>query len=211
MQIIKFSVDCGPINDTRTLKIILHPFRKTIGVLISGGLDSALLYYLLRNLLKNTDYNLVPFYIRRTENSEQFALHVVEFVNKKLDLDNQLLTYIDIDQSDTELEVNSGLQKINNMSYIKVIYLGLIQTLPEHALNVSTPILPLSTEKIVYPFRNLNKSHIVDLIFKLNLEKIFEITHSCVYNIQGRCNVCNRCNERRWAFQQLNKIDTGIL
>ena len=43
----KYIVECGPDSDKRTLKIYLDPFRRRVGILISGGMDSALLYYLL--------------------------------------------------------------------------------------------------------------------------------------------------------------------
>ena len=64
-----------------------------------------------------------------------------------------------------------------------------------------------STENYSAALKDLNKAHIVQLIVQLGLEKLFTLTHSCVYDIDTPCGDCNRCNERAWAFTQLGLID----
>ena len=91
-----------------------------------------------------------------------------------------------------------------------LIYIGIIQTLEEHALHgVPKPYVPTNSERFNYPLKDLTKAHIVQLIIQLGLEKLFTLTHSCVYDIDTPCGDCNRCNERAWAFNQLGLIDLG--
>ena len=63
--------------------------------------------------------------------------------------------------------------------------------------------------RIQLPFENLYKFQTVDLYFRLGVESLLEVTHTCTEQPEGRCNVCWQCSERRWAFSQLNKIDPG--
>lgn len=203
----KFFIECGYGIYNTKFRFNLSFVQRRLGVLVSGGLDSAILYYLVRTLADER-YTVTPFVINRNDKADSFALNVINYVNTFLNKPNQDITYVDINETDSNLQVWAGTKKIEELNVNK-IYVGLIQTLPEHALNVPTPVIPAESLKTTYPFRNLNKSHIVDMIFKLGLEELFKITHSCVYN-NTRCNVCNRCNERRWAFNELGKTDMGI-
>lgn len=211
MKIItpKFSMECGYGKYQTKFSFSLSFVQRRLGVLVSGGLDSAFLYYLIR-LLADERYTITPFVIDKNDRAKEFAPNIINYVNFSLNKPNQDITYVDIEETDDNLQVWSGTKKIEQTNVNK-IYVGLIQTLPDHALHVPKPIIPAESLKTTYPFRNLNKSHIVDMIIKLKQEKLFEITHSCVYNIEGRCNSCNRCNERLWAFNQIGLKDPGIL
>lgn len=203
----KFELECGPYDDKRLCKLQLHFVRRKIGVLVSGGLDSALLYYLLQ-LIANEKYTVKPFIINRNnDGSDIFAQPVIDFINNKLNKSKQDATVIPINETNSEIQVSAGMREMVKYN-TNINYIGIIETLPIHAMN-AVPYVPRDTEQFVYPFKNLNKSHIVDCIYKLGLEKLFEITHSCVYK-NYRCNHCNRCNERHWAFTKLGLVDPGI-
>lgn len=202
------SINCGPTNDIRTLKLHFSFLQRRIGVLVSGGLDSALLYYILR-MMQTTQYIITPYTIARNDDgSDIYAQKVIDYVNNALVKETQLTTIVPIKEQNSELQVSAGVREV--MKYnSNILYLGLIETLPEHAIGVPKPWTPVDSFRVNFPFKNLNKSHIVDLINKFNITELFEITHSCVY-VTGRCNICNRCNERSWAFTKLGLIDTGI-
>ena len=71
--------ECGPAHDRRSFNIQLPEWKK-LGVLISGGIDSALLYYLLLKEIQDqhTDHTVVPIYITRKEGSRYYAVPVIE-------------------------------------------------------------------------------------------------------------------------------------
>ena len=190
-----------------TVKLTLH---RRIGVLVSGGLDSALLYYLIRKLTLSDDrYSVIPYTIIRNDGSSRYAQPVIDYVHESLGIEQQYATKLDIDEIDSELQVAAGMRELRNTDR-NLIYIGIIQTLEEHALhNVPKPYVPINSEMFNHPLKDLTKAHVVQLIIQLGLEKLFTLTHSCVYDIDTPCGVCNRCNERAWAFSQLGLIDPG--
>ena len=196
-------------DDVRLVAIPLT-LRFRIGVLVSGGLDSALLYYLIRKLtLSDNRFSVVPYIITRNYGSSLYAQPVIDYVHEILGIEQQYATKLDIDETDSELQVAAGMRELRNTDR-NLIYIGIIQTLEEHALHgVPKPYVPTNSERFNYPLKDLTKAHIVQLIIQLGLEKLFTLTHSCVYDIDTPCGDCNRCNERAWAFNQLGLIDLG--
>ena len=190
-----------------TVKLTLH---RRIGVLVSGGLDSALLYYLIKKLTLTDDrYSVIPYTITRNDGSSRYAQPVIDYIHKILGIEQQYATKLDIAETDSELQVAAGMRELHKTNRNR-IYIGIIQTLEEHALHgVPKPYVPVNSEMFNYPLKDLTKAHVVRLIIQLGLEKLFTLTHSCVYDIDTPCGTCNRCNERAWAFSQLGLIDPG--
>lgn len=203
----KLMLECGPLDDRRTLNIQLNFLKRRIGVLVSGGLDSALLYYLIQSLV-NDSYTVTPFIINRpNDGSSIYAQPVIDYVNSVLNKPPQVGTKLYITEDNSELQVTAGMRELVNHN-VNINYIGLIETLPIHCIGVPGPYKPVNSEKFIFPFKDLNKSHVVDLICQLNQHELFSITHSCVYN-ENRCGKCNRCNERQWAFTKLGLVDPG--
>lgn len=185
------------------------PFlQRRIAVLVSGGLDSALLYYLVKTLAVQDDrYTVIPYTLERKDGSKRHAQQVIDYVHDKLDIDRIETTYVPITETDNERQVSEGISKVLQTKN-NILYVGLIRTLPEHALHgVPTPVIPKDSVTVMFPFRDLYKTHVVDMIQKLQITELYGLTHSCVYDIEHNCNKCNRCNERHWAFQTLDIID----
>jgi diphthamide synthase (EF-2-diphthine--ammonia ligase) len=204
---------CGPISDQRILKIELSEKKYRIAVLVSGGIDSALLYYLLllENQKKNNLHEIVPITVLRKEGSKYFSNLVIGFIHTLFQM-----PYIDpiVMGNNTlpeEEQVKSAVDEANSSGF-DLVYAGVIEQLPQHMINWR-PIPSKETKRFKTPLVNLNKSHIIDLIFQLKLDYLFYITHSCSYRKYqiGRCNVCNGCNERAWGFEQLDRLDPGLI
>ena len=206
----KLELLLGKDNELMPLKIQLPLLQRRIAVLVSGGLDSALLYYLLKSLvITDSRYSLTTYTIDRSDGSSRHAQPVIDYINSSLGCVSEKTNRIAIDQVDSNYQVTAGIRELMKTSK-NLIYVGLIKTLPEHTLHgVPPPYNPVDSELVKYPLKNLTKMHVVDAISKLNLHQLFELTHSCVYDLEYRCNNCNRCNERAWAFDQLNLIDPG--
>jgi predicted phosphoadenosine phosphosulfate sulfurtransferase len=196
-------------DDTK-FKLQLSLLRRRIAVLVSGGLDSAVLYYLVKYLsLQDSRYDVTPYTLDREDGSKTHAQPVIDYVHDKLNCDRRLTRYVPLSTQDSNMQVSQGLSLVLKKT-TNIIYLGYIKTLPEHAMHgVPPPFVAIDTEIVKHPFMSLTKAHIVDIAIKLDTIKLFELTHSCVYDIVGRCGVCNRCNERAWAFEQLSLDDPG--
>jgi 7-cyano-7-deazaguanine synthase in queuosine biosynthesis len=196
--------------DGTTFKLQLPLLRRNIGVLVSGGLDSALLYYLAKSLeIQDDRYKVTPYTLNRDDGSKNHAQLVIDYVHDKLNIERLSTIYMPILQTDSNAQVTEGISKLLKEK-LSLVYVGIITTLPKHALHgVGSPYFPADYELVNYPLKHLTKDHVVDMIIKLGIDKLFELTHSCVYDTVGRCNKCNRCNERDWAFNQLGLIDPG--
>ena len=202
------SIECGPTYDRRFCNLQLSFFRRRIGILVSGGLDSALLYYLIQSIVDDR-YTVTPFTISREDGSDVYAQPVIDYVNDVLHKPKQTTTILHIDEINNELQVSAGIREISKYD-VNITYIGLIETLPIHCIGVPGPYKPTNSERFNFPLKDLNKSHVVDLVYQFNQQEIFNVTHSCVYK-RNRCGGCNRCNERQWAFDQLGLKDIGTI
>ena len=211
MSLIKnrLILECGPASDRRTLNIYLHPIRKRIGVLVSGGMDSALLYYLLvkLNVEQSLTHTITPYTILRKDGSPQYAQIIIDYVHDLFKLPHVTTQVVGDPTLPESIQVESGCT--DGLKKANVIYLGLIEELSAFTIGWRDPVKWRETDTRLYPFKDLNKSHVVDLIIQFKQEKLFELTHSC--NMPGKCNNCNGCNERRWGFEQMGYSDPGIL
>jgi 7-cyano-7-deazaguanine synthase in queuosine biosynthesis len=200
---------CGPNNDLRELKIELPVTKSKIAIFVSGGLDSALLYYLLclENKAMNDLHEIVPLTIHRKEGSKNFAKLVVAHVDAEMTRKYVDPLIVGNNQLPEPEQVKSGVQEARKLGFNRA-YTGLIEQLPQHMVNWQ-PIPYSENEFFKAPLKNLNKSHIVDLCVKFNQESLFYITHSCSTWEMSRCNSCNGCNERQWGFEQLGLTDLG--
>ena len=204
-------ITCGPDNDIREVTIQLPDESSKIAVFVSGGLDSAIMYFLLLQANKQTDWKhkIFPFVARRNEGSRYFANLVVAQVRDFYNLKYREPQVVGDSSLPDHLQVKSGVWSALEKN-MQQVYIGAINQLPQHAVDWD-PIPLYDDPQIQYPFKSLNKNHVVDLIVKLKQEHLFYITHSCSINEIGRCRKCNGCNERSWAFDQLGIVDPGML
>ena len=203
-----FEIELGPIGNKKTFRFDLPHSRKKIGVMVSGGLDSAALYYLIKkfNIDNNKQNEVIPIIIFREEGSKTHALNVVNYVNNIVNQISSSIKQFDFNKKvqphlEVILATNLSIQQFDNL------YIGVIQTRPEHAIGI-TVYRPTETDKLTYPFADLDKSHIVDLISKLHQTKLFGITISCDKGID--CKTCNGCRERAWGFETMKFKDYKI-
>lgn len=203
-----FELNVGPKHDERTLSISLTENLNQIAVMVSGGLDSAALYYIIKkiNLDNNLGKTITPIIIYREEGSKTHAENVVKYVDNVLNDLSRSIKIFDFKnkvQPHLEVIIAGYLAK----KQFDTIYIGVIETRPEHALGI-TVYSPKENDNLIYPFRHLEKSHIVDLICKLNQTKLFSLTISC--DTGTHCGYCNGCKERSWAFETMKVKDYKI-
>ena len=199
---------CGPADDIRRFRFELPEESLKLGVLVSGGIDSALLYYLLLKLNSECGnrHEIIPYSVMRREGSRTFAEPVISYISglfgKKMPL-----TVVGNNELPEDKQVKSGVYEALIRHRVDIVYVGVIEQLPAHMVGWS-PIPASESSRFKMPFVHLNKSHIIDLVYQVGQEHLLDITHSCIFDT-GRCVTCNGCREREWAFTLLGKKDTG--
>lgn len=106
-------------------------------------------------------------------------------------------------------QVKPALKQAHLLRYDRA-YVGLIKELSEFLVNWQSTAYP-DNAFFKAPFSNLTKIDVIKLIIDQHQEQLFHITHSCAVQSIGRCNTCNRCRERKWAFDSLALTDPGVL
>jgi hypothetical protein len=180
------------------------------GILLSGGIDSAVLLYLL--IKNNKHLKIQPFTIPKKDGAYLYADPIIDFYNKKFNLDIPKTIKVGDPEAHHSQQNISAVKDIFKNHQIDKIFIA-INVIPETLKNY--PGAPNRTKesndfRIVFPFINLTKDIILSILFKNNLEDLIPLTHSCTEQKTGRCNVCWQCKEREWAFNQINELDTGV-
>lgn len=217
-------LECGPSNDQRLVNINLpviptfqQPyieklFRKShdikneneIAVLVSGGMDSAILYFLLiqENINTGNKFNLTPFTMMRKEGSRYYAKNVINWIHRFYGISEIELNLVGDNTLPEIQQVESAIAEIFSKQ-ISFVYIGIIEARPEHSINWFRAKFKETVNR-KYPFLNLQKSHVVDLYIRHNLFELLDITYSCAINERIACGHCNGCNERKWGLQIMN-------
>lgn len=203
-----------PEYDYRNLPV------KKVGVMMSGGLDSAALMCIIITELRNTkrleNTELHAFTVTKTDAASYYSNRVREKIEDFFDV--SILHHNNIENTPWGLEIG------------RVPFETLVRTHVRHrdvllygAFNKMAPdnIRPFdATLKVKYPehhkfyqlpFLNLHKPQLVDIYYKLGCEEIMPYAHSCAGGPLGYCMMCYNCQERKWAFDMLGKIDPGTI
>lgn len=215
-------INCGPKHDIRTLNLQLPPqpqfsntlaknlYRKLnglnkeneIGVLFSGGADSALLYFLLleEHLNTQSSYRFTPYTILR-EGSRIHAQSVINWIHRYYGLAETALNVVGDPQLPDHQQVESGVREIL-LGKADFVFLGIIESRPEHSHGWWRHKFEETLQR-KYPLLNLQKSHIIDLYYQKNLKDLLAITFSCNLSQHQPCNRCNGCLERNWGINEI--------
>lgn len=178
------------------------------GIMLSGGLDSAVL---LAMIIKAGITDIQPFTIDKSDGSHSHANRVIRYFN----------TLFSIGIPETILVGDPRLHhSIQGRSAVIDILSNYDVDLLFNALNRNPPLLdglpsaPKRTTRepnkiLKLPFVDIYKTHILDFMYQVGQTELMNITHSCTEQSLGRCNICWQCKERQWAFNELNKLDEG--
>lgn len=197
----ELKIELGPSHDKRLLEFSLPDSPKRIGVLVSGGLDSAILLYIIKYLNQNNFHKIVPLTIERAEGSKIYAPKVLDYINSIFINDISNFEVIKLPKIPPHIEVTLAIHLMLRKNLFDVLYLGVIQTREEHAHGITIIKPSTKIDYIKYPLIELEKSHIVDLIYKMKQEYFLDITTSC--DTGENCGTCNGCNERAWGIDQI--------
>tara|TARA_B100000519_G_scaffold40977_1_gene31041 strand:- start:753 stop:1445 length:693 start_codon:yes stop_codon:yes gene_type:complete len=208
--------------------------KKTIGVVVSGGFDSSLLWYIV-NEFTGTDQKVIPFTVPKVDGALTYATRMLEWYSKLKN--TKRLHPIVINQEGVDWNRNdyqgdevaqqllNGIKEIVDNNMADVVFTG-VNDYPPHYKTLCSYHTPAPRKKvsesdyvhngvpineiIKQPFADYTKDFLVRLAWELGiLNDVAEFSHSCVEQIRGRCNECFWCKERSWAFQEAGLSDIG--
>jgi hypothetical protein len=190
--------------------------NKKYGIMLSGGLDSAVLLYLI--LEKNQNIDIQPFSIPKYDGSHLFVPGIIDYFNKTFNIKISNTILVGDPNAYHKEQSRTAVEDIfQNHSNIDFIFFATNQN-PPHSFDYSQ--YPLdgypdrvkrsNHPKILMPFIDLYKDQILKILYDNNQEELLLLTHTCTERKTGRCGQCFQCNERAWAFDQLGKNDPGV-
>jgi hypothetical protein len=185
--------------------------EKHYGILLSGGLDSAILLHLLIKI--NPSINIQPFTIAKTDGAYLYADPVIDHFNQKFNLSIPKTIVVGDPTVYHRLQSTTAIRDIFSKHPVDHLFIGINQNPPELKDLPGAPKRDTKSNdpRIIFPFVDLYKHNILEFMYADNQEDLIDITHSCTEQQVGRCNQCWQCTERAWAFKQLDKTDTGTL
>jgi len=191
--------------------------NKNYGIMLSGGLDSSIMLGLILTEISQSrkKVNLQPFSMIKHDHSFKYVNNILNYFREKFKIyipDTVLVGDPDIDHREQSKYATKEVFK--RYPETDFIFNGVNQN-PPPPWGDPTYLFPDRVkksphEKILMPFVELTKVHILDLLYQFDLVDLINLTHSCTEMKDGRCNLCFQCNERKWAFEQLGVQDTGL-
>lgn len=213
-------ITVGKDNFIKQVDIKLPEGKQRIGVMLSGGADSAVLLYLLcleRRMDRSTQ-EIVPFTVARPDGAWDYVKPIVEWVRNKLELTiEQLPDPVKVGDPTVHhsQQGRTGEYEARTKYNIEHIFYG-SQAHPDRALIElpgEYPSRPASVELpgTTCPFALVDKRHTLNLYDIFDVWPLIELTHSCTALTKGRCGECYNCKEREWALSQLEFTDPGVM
>ena len=227
-----FQLRCGPLSDRRLLFFNL-PINRTLGnsILVSytGGIDSALMLYLLAKLNNNQEipYLIQPIVIDNRLGSNEdphnkFAATITEVwpripdtINffRKTFPNSQILPLIKR-TGDPSLDRSSQIAQTVLKEFKEGGYKFIYSGTNENPSDLECPggpnrrLVQSVKGPLKVPFLKLKKTHIMDIIIQLEAFEIFKLCTKCVHHtsLEEVCSGFN-CRERWWALRTLQRED----
>jgi hypothetical protein len=192
---------------------VLPAKGERVGVFVSGGWDSAVLWYIIKGHCIKNKIQCTPFTVPKLDGAVNFANKVLEWSCGEFGIPKIYTNPVgSIESENTSEYVGSGVREALSMPNIDVVYTA-VNKYPSWMTPPADRIFTKDTEfenVVRQPFADLYKTDIVNMAFELGIgNKIMYITHSCTEREIGRCHDCWWCKEREWAFTETNHKDYG--
>jgi hypothetical protein len=204
----------GPDNDKREVEIALPKGKTRIGVMLSGGADSAILLYLLalERKLEGSGQELVPFTVARPDGAWNYVKPIVDKVNSMLGTSIADPIQVGNPELHHSQQGRSGELEAREKYNIDHFYYG-SQQHPPVPMPGDYPKRPDKIELpgTTIPFALVDKRHTLGLYEAFDVWSLIELTHSCTALTKGRCGECYNCVERAWALADMGFTDPGTM
>ena len=193
----------------RVVDITIPTLAKKIGVMLSGGLDSTILLFLILKEIQDNKINvdltafIVP--VKRLK-AKEHAYRVIDFLEKyfQIKINAEVIGSGELPHN---LNINVPGRMILHQKLVDKLYVGVNQNPPVDfgvpQINRRNPNDPIPNN-VGFPFLQLYKTHILELYRIFNVLELAHMTHSCGTSADYSCKKCFHCFERSWAFTELN-------
>ena len=186
-------------------------FESKYGLMLSGGIDSAILLSYIAD--KFPKINLQCFTIPKHDGASLYADNLIKRINDRFGTEFGPTIFVGNPNVHHRLQSTTAIYDIFDRYDVDWLF-NALNTNPIELDNL--PGAPKrdkksTNHKMLFPFVDLTKDKILEIMFLNSYDFLIEITHSCTEMKLTRCNLCWQCKERAWAFKQLNKVDIGKL
>lgn len=187
---------------------------EAIGLNLSGGTDSALLFYMLLKTIRDRGLRTKVYAIHGYDAARPFddswgtAEKVYDWIVDKfptVKIQQQIAPlfifpfYKDKDVN-KELYAKPVLLYMQRRYNLTEVIFGDTLGMPDSPRPVDTDLIQLQKQNpLRYPIAHLNKQFVAEQYLLLGIEELSTITASCV-GIESPCKSCWWCEERKWAF-----------
>ena len=211
------------------------PTEGTIGVVVSGGFDSSILWHIVYGICLERGQKCIPFTVPKNDGALNYATRMLDWSWQRYGGKRKHPWVVNAEGVDWSREfyqgeevaqqLHGGIVEIFTKGYANYVFTGVNAYPPNHETlcdyhvpgprNLSRDSDFIWNDKpashwILQPFADMTKADLVLLARELGiLQEISEFSHSCVENIRGRCNECFWCKERAWGFDKAGLVDIG--
>lgn len=204
----------GKDNYRKAIAITLPKERMRVGVMLSGGADSAILLYLLclERKKTNSPHKIIPVTVPRTDGAWNYVADIVDYVRKELDCELPDPIKCGDPDSHHSVQVTSGREYVFEHNLVDLVYYGSQKTPPaEFPMPGIYPERPdrVTYNRVICPFAEVDKRNTIELFGLYNQWDLLALTHSCTEKTHGRCGKCFNCTERKWALDACGFTDSG--
>jgi 7-cyano-7-deazaguanine synthase in queuosine biosynthesis len=200
-------------------------YDEPVGIMVSGGVDSAiLLYYLMK-------HSTSTIHIYTEGSNHKFRRNTIiapQVVEKCIQLTDNInvIHHINYNKASTWNSLYDNPKSAVDSGLVKIVYEGVTMNPPDDIAKKFTPELESgigrdgsigvfhSDNKFYMPWANTDKRGIAQMYREENLmDSLFSVTRSCEYDPTcdyfdeikdpqlGHCGECWWCKEREWGFK----------
>lgn len=193
------------------------PDIETVGLFYSGGIDStALLGLILNDLVESNrikNVNLKIYTMYKPTGETDYSPRLLSMISNHYNIELNHINNVPNEEPHISLgRMNmKEVENIYNQHNGKIkIYMAANNMPPKSVKDFGDAGLNFVYRPVYYvgfPFLNLLKPQMIDILYKLKLDYLIPYTHSCSKQYEGRCNNCWSCTERAWGFEILGLED----
>ena len=183
--------------------------------MVSGGLDSALMLYLLTKEIKdkNLTVDFETYTIRQdVKASLVHSKRIISTIEKLNDIEIKNSSFWN-PEAHSDYEIVFGVIGALNKEHSTGLPLSVLfmatTSVPEELANV--PGAPYRNRKPTFaveqPWGDVSKDNVVKYIKENNLQILIENSLSCTNSKSIHCGECWNCKERKWALDLNNQAE----
>jgi len=185
---------------------------KKIGLMVSGGLDSALMLYLLTKEIKdkNLTVDFETYSVRQDDRSSLVhSKNVIDTIEKLNGVSIKNTVFWN-PEAHSDYEILFGVMGALNKEHktgtmLNVLFMA-TTSVPEELANLEGA--PYRNRKPTFaveqPWGDVSKDNIVKYIKEHDLQILIEHSLSCTRSKSTHCGQCWNCKERQWALDLNN-------